>query len=102
MQEKLIRLFEALACDKRLLVLEWLRTPREHFPPQKHGDLVHDGVCGVFIAEKLGISQSTASRHLRQLTDAGLVRAKRIRQWTFYRRDEDAIEEMKALMRRSL
>jgi ArsR family transcriptional regulator len=58
----------------RCLVLEWLRNPREHFPPQKYGDLVSDGVCGVFIAEKLGISQSTASRHMKELTDAGLVR----------------------------
>jgi hypothetical protein len=27
-----------------------------HFPPQVDGDLVEDGVCGVLIAEKLGVS----------------------------------------------
>jgi ArsR family transcriptional regulator len=95
-------MLQALASDKRLLVLDWLRDPTRHFPPQKYGDLVRDGVCGVFIAEKLGISQSTASRHMKELTDAGLVRAKRIRQWTFYSRDEEAIKKMKDLMRRSL
>jgi ArsR family transcriptional regulator len=102
MQETLVPLLEALACDKRLLVLDWLRNPRAHFPRRRYGDLVRDGVCGVSIAEKLGISPSTTSRHMKQLTGAGLVRAKRIRQWTFYRRDEDAIKKMKDLMRRSL
>ena len=46
------------------------------------------GVCGLLIAEKLGVSQPTVSEHMRILTQAGLVSAKRIKQWTFYRRDE--------------
>ena len=102
MQEQLVRQLRALASDKRLLVLDWLQNPTEHFPPQRYGDLVRDGVCGVLIAEKLGISPSTTSRHMRELTDAGLVRAKRIRQWTFYRRDEDAIKKMKSLIKSSV
>jgi len=44
-----------------------------HFPPQVDGDLVADGVCGVFIAQKLG-SAATASEHLKILSRAGLVR----------------------------
>ena len=102
MQEQLLAFLEALACDKRLLVLDWLRDPEKHFPPQTDGDLVRDGVCGVLIAEKLGISQSTTSRHMKQLTDAGLVRVKKIKQWTFYSRDEVSIQEMKQLLGRSL
>ena len=102
MQEKLLRYFEALACEKRLLVLEWLQDPERHFPAQVDGDLVRDGVCGVSIAEKLGISQSTTSRHLKQLTEAGLVRAKKIKQWSFYSRDESAIAKLKKLVGRSL
>jgi DNA-binding transcriptional ArsR family regulator len=51
----------ALANDKRLSILEWLRDPRAHFPPQADGDLVEDGVCGASIAGKLGVSQPTAS-----------------------------------------
>jgi ArsR family transcriptional regulator len=42
---------KALANDKRLQILAWLKEPREHFPPQVEGDLVKDGVCGVFIAQ---------------------------------------------------
>jgi ArsR family transcriptional regulator len=90
---------KALANDKRLQILGWLKDPRRHFPPQVYGDLVRDGVCGVFIAEKLGVSQPTASEHMRILVQAGLVRAKRIRQWTFYKRDEKRIREVKSEFR---
>jgi ArsR family transcriptional regulator len=85
----------ALASERRLQILDWLKRPRAHFPPQVDGDLVKDGVCGVLIAAKLGISQPTLSEHMRVLTQAGLVRGKRIKQWTFYRRDEAAIRALK-------
>jgi DNA-binding transcriptional ArsR family regulator len=85
----------ALASERRLLILEWLKDPRAHFPPQRDGDLVKDGVCGVLIAAKLGVSQPTVSEHLKVLAQAGLVRAKRIKQWTFYRRDEVRIRTLK-------
>jgi ArsR family transcriptional regulator len=62
------------------------------------GDLVKDGVCGLLIAEKLGVSQPTASEHMKILVLAGLVRAKRIKQWTFYKRDESAIRKIKKLI----
>ena len=90
--------FRALANDRRLLVLEWLKDPRAHFREQVYGDLVEDGVCGLFIAEKLGVSQPTLSIHMRALVQAGLVRPKRIRQWTFYKRDEACIAETLAAM----
>jgi len=85
----------ALANEKRLQILEWLKDPVANFPPQVDGDLVEDGVCAVWIAEKLGVSQPTLSEHMRVLTTAGLVRARRIKQWTFYRRDEARIAELK-------
>src|SRR5471030_2802196 len=88
--------FKALANDRRLQILEWLKEPRQHFPPQVAGDLVKDGVCGVLIAAKLGVSQPTVSEHLKVLTQAGLLRAKRIKQWTFYQRDEQRITEVRA------
>ena len=85
----------ALANERRLQILDWLKEPRKHFPPQVDGDLVADGVCGVLIAAKLGVSQPTASEHLKVLSQAGLLRAKRIKQWTFYKRDEARIRELK-------
>jgi len=86
---------KALASDRRLQILSWLRRPRAHFPPQVDGDLIRDGVCGVYIARKLGVSQPTASEHLKILVRAGLLRARRIKQWTFYRREEKRIAEIK-------
>lgn len=88
-------LLRALASDKRLRILEWLKDPRAHFPPQVDGDLVKDGVCGVLIARKLRVSQPTASEHLKILARAGLIRGKRIKKWTFYRRAEDHIRNVK-------
>jgi len=90
-----VEVVKALANDRRLQILSWLKEPRAHFPPQVYGDLVKDGVCGVFIAEKLGVSAPTASEHLRILCRAGLLVPKRIRQWTFYRRNESRIREVK-------
>ena len=90
---------KALANERRLAILNWLKDPRAHFRPQVYGDLVRDGVCGLFIAQKLGVSQPTASEHLRILTQAGLIRAKRIRQWTFYKRDERQIAAVKRAFR---
>ena len=92
-------LIKALANDRRLAVLAWLKDPEAHFPPQQYGDLVKDGVCGLFIADKLGVSQPTASEHLRLLTQAGFLKTKRIKQWTFYKRDEKRIAELRRLFR---
>jgi DNA-binding transcriptional ArsR family regulator len=86
----------ALANERRLQILDWLKNPRAHFPPQADGDLVEDGVCALFIAEKLGVTQATLSEHMRVLVQARLLRAKRIKQWTFYRRDEGEIGAIKA------
>jgi DNA-binding transcriptional ArsR family regulator len=90
---------KAVANERRLEILKWLKSPTEHFPAQRDGDLVKDGVCGLFIAQKLGVSQPTASEHLRVLTQAGLIRGKRIKQWTFYRRDEKSIAAVKQAFR---
>lgn len=93
---------KALANDRRLLILRWLKEPRRHFRAQVDGDLVEDGVCGILIAEKLGVSQPTVSEHLRVLTQAGMLRGKRIKQWIFYKRDEDRIAKLAEMIMRSM
>jgi DNA-binding transcriptional ArsR family regulator len=87
---------KALANERRLMILDWLKDPRSHFAPQVDGDLVNDGVCALLLAEKLGITQATLSEHMRVLVQAELVVPKRIKQWTFYRRDEARIRAIKA------
>ena len=90
----------ALSSDKRCLVLAWLKDPRANFRPQVDGDLVDDGVCSLLIAEKLGVSQPTASTHLNLLVNAGLLIPTRKKQWIFYKRDEAKIAALKAQIAR--
>lgn len=92
------RFLQAISSDKRLQILEWLKDPRRYFQPQVDGDLVKDGVCGVLIAAKLGVSQPTASEHLKILAHANLIRGKRTKKWTFYKRNEAGIDKVKALV----
>lgn len=93
MNEQRERRLKALANHHRLQVLCWLKDPRAHFRPQVDGDLVDDGVCAVLIEEKLGLAQPTTAQHLKTLVDAGFLIPRRIKKWTFYRRDERAIAQ---------
>lgn len=85
----------ALANEKRMMILNWPKNPLAHFEKQQEGDLVSDGVCGLQIAEKLHLAQPTVSVHLNILARAGLLRVTRIKQWSFYTRDENRIREIK-------
>ena len=84
---------KALANAHRLDILEWLKDPRRHFRRQVDGDLVDDGVCALLIEEKLGLAQPTTAQHLKALVDAGFLTPKRIKKWTFYKRDDEALGE---------
>jgi len=100
--ENLEDALRALANGRRLQILDWLRDPTAHFRPQVDGDLVDDGVCTLLIAEKLGVSQPTVSEHLKLLSQAGLIRGTRIKQWVFYKRDEARIRAIKKALQTSL
>lgn len=93
---------KALSSERRQQVLKWLVDPVANFPSQHTGDLVRDGVCVGFIADKLGIAQPSATSQMRILQEAGLVTPTRIAQWTFYKRDEagikKALSELSALL----
>lgn len=80
----------ALKNPTRRNILSWLRD-RSNFPAAlpEHADL--DGVCVGYIQEKAGLSQSTISNYMGLLKEAGFVTSERHGQWTFYRRDEEAI-----------
>lgn len=83
----------ALANEKRLLILEWLLSPTANFPPQVDGDLVEDGVCLGAIVRKLGVRQPTGTAHMKILMEAGLVEARQIKTWVFFRPHRTAIAE---------
>ena len=80
---------KALANPVRRQILQWLKDPQQHFSHQEHGlDL---GVCAGLIDAHTGLSQSTVSAHLATLQRAGLVGTRRVGQWVFYHRNEEAI-----------
>lgn len=92
----------ALANPRRLQILEWLKDPVAEFPKQIDGDLIEDGVCGLSIANKLAVTQPTASEHLGIMLRAGLIHGKKIKQWTFYKRNEKGIKKLKKLLNKNL
>lgn len=85
---------KALASERRLQILQWLKNPENNFPAQEHGDPIQHGACNLFIVERLGVSQPAGSRHLKVLVDAGLIIATRRKGWTYYRRDETRIASL--------
>ena len=82
----------ALNNPVRRMILTWLKD-RSNFPPPMPEHADEEGVCVSHIQEKAGLSQSTISNYMGLLKQAGLVISKRHGQWTFYRRDDDAIRE---------
>ncbi len=51
------------------------------------------GVCVGSIQEKSGLAQSVISSYLSSMQKIGLLESRRFGQWTYYRRNEDAITE---------
>ncbi len=86
----LARTIAALKNPVRRKILDWLKD-RSNFPPAlpEHADL--EGVCVTYIQERACLSQSTVSNYMGLLKQARLVISERHGQFTFYRRDEDAI-----------
>ncbi|MFF6987373.1 ArsR family transcriptional regulator [Streptomyces sp. NPDC010273] len=80
------------AGQRRLDILEWLREPAVHFPA--HRVVPEAGVSTEAVAAKLGVSRQVADTHLELLTSLGLLRARRVRRRTYYRRDEVRIAEV--------
>jgi DNA-binding transcriptional ArsR family regulator len=87
---------KALGNENRLQILKWVLSPTEHFPVQRDGDLIEDGVCVGFITQKIGLSQPTVTSHMKVLAEARLVTSKQIKNWVFYRPDRDQIARVLA------
>ncbi|MFE0387889.1 ArsR family transcriptional regulator [Streptomyces bungoensis] len=80
----------------RRTILHWLEDPAAHFPAgrRRRGDPAADGVTARAVAAKLGVPRRTAVAHLDLLARLGLLRTRRIRCRTHYRRDEVRIAEV--------
>lgn len=87
-----IAVLKALGNENRLQILKWILSPTEHFPAQRDGDLVEDGVCVGFITQKIGLTQPTVTSHMKVLAEAELVTSKQIKNWVFYKPNRDRLE----------
>jgi len=95
----LVRALRALSNPMRLRLLLWLREPEQHFSPE---DVVEVGVCVSHIQAKAGLAQSTVSAYMAELERAGLVRSTRVGKWTHYKRDEQRITDLVAVLGQTL
>ena len=93
---------KALSSEARRKILKLLTTPAEHFSHQESADPTSFGVCMNLIAESLGVSQPTASRHINLLRQAKLITVKKHKQWSYCLRDEAALTEYYQWMRAEL
>lgn len=91
---------KAFSHPLRREILRWLKDPTGNFPDQ---EMPHDlGVCAGQIDRKAGLSQSTVSGHLAILQKAGLVRVRKIGQWSFFQRHDEAIQSVLQTMSREI
>ena len=99
----LVRAFRALSNPTRLQLLVWLRDPERHFALKGAiADPVEVGVCVSHLQAKVGLAQSTVSAYMADLQQAGLVHATRVGKWTHYKRNEQRIAQLVAVMGQTL
>ena len=95
------KVLKALANEHRLMIINWLKEPSEHFESTKC-DIGKQGVCVGLIEQKIGLSQSTVSQYLQQLKQAGLITMQRVGQWTYCKLNRESMEQMLAVLRSKL
>jgi DNA-binding transcriptional ArsR family regulator len=87
--EELAEIFKALSDPTRLRLVKLLGE--------------HEGaLCVNALAQRLGVSQSAVSQHLRVLRQAGLVQGSRQGYHVHYSLDSDRLEQYKAQVRQTL
>ncbi|OUM04061.1 ArsR/SmtB family transcription factor [Variovorax sp. JS1663] len=101
-QVPLVEILVVLANEQRMEILRKLKSPRTSFPPQDEGDPVLDGVCVSSIQAGQGLAFSTTSKYLADLARIGLVTAKRSGKWSYYKRNEKAINNVLARLKAEL
>jgi ArsR family transcriptional regulator len=100
---EVLRALRALSNPTRLQLLSWLREPERHFSSEAAiADPLQVGVCVSHIQAKAGLAQSTVSAYMAELERAGLVQSTRVGKWTHYKRDEQRIAQLVAVLGQTL
>jgi DNA-binding transcriptional ArsR family regulator len=104
--ENYIDIFKVLANETRIDMLKWLKNPLDHFDkPTAHLSRnlnEKGGVCVGDIQEKAKMSQSTVSHYLSMMQKVGLLESERHGKWTYYRRNEETIQQLAAFIEKEL
>lgn len=82
-KEQIVAVFKAFSDESRVEILALL----------KDGEL-----CGNDLLEKMEISQSTLSHHMKILCESGIVNGRKVGKWTYYSISEDGGAEAKVLL----
>lgn len=93
---ELVVAFKALGHPTRLAILGWLKDPGS-FPPQDQ-PAEDVGVCLKSIQARANVSQAMAAQFMATLQRANLVTCTRVGQWSHYRRNEEQIARLGALV----
>jgi DNA-binding transcriptional ArsR family regulator len=95
-EQDLNRILNAIADPTRRRILQALK---------EHGGCSIDkdvGLCASDIEQRIQLSQPTISHHMAVLTKAGLVEAKKIGLWRWYRRNETTVREFARTLKKNL
>ncbi|AZA85482.1 transcriptional regulator [Chryseobacterium shandongense] len=100
---KLLEVIKSLSNETRLNILGWLKDPFDHFPEEELSNYTPAlGVCVSDIAQKAGMSVPTVSDYLKTMSNAEILIATRQGQWTYYKRNEKAIQELATMIKENL
>ncbi|WP_293312343.1 ArsR/SmtB family transcription factor [Pedobacter sp. UBA5917] len=100
---KLLEIIKSLSNQTRLDILAWLKDPFAYFPAEELSD--YDpalGVCVSDISKKAGMSVPTVSVYLKNMAAADILVATRKDQWTYYKRNEESIQQLAELIKDKL
>jgi DNA-binding transcriptional ArsR family regulator len=95
-EHDLNRILNAIADPTRRRILQALK---------EHGGCSIDkdvGLCASDIEQRIHLSQPTISHHMAVLTKAGLVEAKKIGLWRWYRRNENSLRAFARTLKKNL
>jgi ArsR family transcriptional regulator len=95
-EQTLDRMFHAVADPTRRRILQALK--------ERGGCSIGKevGLCASDIESRVHLSQPTISHHMAILRKAGLVEAKKLGLWMWYRRNEAALREFTRALRDNL
>lgn len=94
-----VNVFKALSNQTRLDILKWLKNPEEEITSVSCETVRYmmtekGGICVQDLVKKANLAQSTVSSYLAMMEKCHLLVSERHGKWTYYRRDEQSIQNL--------